>query len=78
VDNSQDLEDVRRVLSGDTSAFEGIVRRWQGPLINLAFRFCRDRQRAEEMTQDAFVQIYRKLGKFRGESDFQPGFLPSA
>ena len=35
--------------SGDTSAFEGVVRRWQGPLVNLAYRFCRDRGRAEEM-----------------------------
>jgi RNA polymerase sigma-70 factor, ECF subfamily len=70
VDNDQDLTDVRRVLEGDLSAFENIVRRWQSPLINLAFRFCRDRQRAEEMAQDAFIQIYRKLDKFRGEAAF--------
>jgi RNA polymerase sigma-70 factor, ECF subfamily len=70
VDNDQDLSDVRRVLKGDLSAFENIVHRWQSPLINLAFRFCRDRQRAEEMAQDAFIQIYRKLDKFRGEAAF--------
>jgi RNA polymerase sigma-70 factor, ECF subfamily len=70
VDNDQDLADVRRVLEGDLSAFENIVHRWQSPLINLAFRFCRDRQRAEEMAQDAFIQIYRKLDKFRGEAAF--------
>jgi RNA polymerase sigma-70 factor (ECF subfamily) len=61
------VSDQRRA---DVSAFEGIVRRWQNPLINLAFRFCRDRQRAEEMAQDAFLQIYRKLDKFRGEAAF--------
>ncbi len=66
----QDSVDVRRVLEGDVSAFEGIVRRWQRPLINLAFRFCRDRQTAEEMTQDALMLIYRKLHKFRGDSTF--------
>jgi len=66
----QDLENVRRVLGGDLAAFEDIVRRWQGPLINLAFRFCRDRPRAEEMAQDAFVQIYRNLEKFRADSAF--------
>jgi RNA polymerase sigma-70 factor (ECF subfamily) len=70
VDNDQDWADVRRVLEGDLSAFENIVHRWQSPLINLAFRFCRDRQRAEEMAQDAFIQIYRKLDKFRGEAVF--------
>jgi RNA polymerase sigma-70 factor, ECF subfamily len=66
----KDREDIQRVLEGDTAAFGKIVRRWQSPLINLAFRFCRDRQRAEEMAQDAFMQIYRNLNKFRGEASF--------
>jgi RNA polymerase sigma-70 factor, ECF subfamily len=66
----QDCDDVRRVLKGDISSFESIVRRWQTPLINLAFRFCRDRQRSEEMAQDAFMQIFRNLHKFRGEAAF--------
>jgi RNA polymerase sigma-70 factor, ECF subfamily len=70
VDNDQDLADVRKVLEGDLSAFENIVHRWQRPLINFAFRFCRDRQRAEELAQDAFIQIYRKLNKFRGDAAF--------
>jgi RNA polymerase sigma-70 factor, ECF subfamily len=70
IDRDQDFEDVRKVLAGDLSAFENIVRRWQTPLINLAYRFCRDRQRAEEMAQDAFLQIYRNLEKFRADSAF--------
>jgi len=70
VAEDKDLTDVQCVLEGDVSAFENIVRRWQKPLINLAFRFCRDRQRAEEMAQDAFFQIYQKLHGFRGDSAF--------
>ena len=70
MDNDQDLMDVRRVLEGDLSAFENIVRRWQTPLINLAYRFCRDRQRAEDMAQEAFLHIFRKLNKFSGSSTF--------
>ena len=70
MDNEQDLADVRRVLEGNSIAFENIVHRWQNPLINLAFRFCRDHQRAEEMAQDAFIQIYRNLDKFRGDAVF--------
>jgi hypothetical protein len=31
-----DVRDVERVLAGDVDAFAGIVRRWQGPLVNLA------------------------------------------
>jgi len=47
---------VDRVLAGDICAFEAIVRRWQSPLINLAYRFCHDRGRAEEMAQEAFLR----------------------
>lgn len=67
---SDDQTDVERVLSGDTSAFENIVRRWQGPLINLAYRFCRDRGRAEEMAQEAFLRAYRALGQWHREAQF--------
>jgi len=61
---------VARVLAGDTAAFEGIVRRWQSPLVNLAWRFCRDRGRAEEMAQEAFLRAFRHLAQFRGDSAF--------
>jgi RNA polymerase sigma-70 factor, ECF subfamily len=67
---SEDQTDIEKVLAGDISAFEGIVRRWQGPLINLAYRFCRDRGRAEEMAQEAFLRVYRKLGLWRRDSVF--------
>jgi RNA polymerase sigma-70 factor (ECF subfamily) len=65
-----DLAAVDRVLAGDTEAFEGIVRRWQGPLVNMAWRYCRDRSRAEEMAQEAFVRAWRGLAQWRRESSF--------
>jgi RNA polymerase sigma-70 factor (ECF subfamily) len=67
---SDDQIDVERVLAGDISAFEGIVRRWQGPLINLAYRFCRDRGRAEELAQEAFLRAYRGLAQWRKDAIF--------
>ncbi len=66
----EDRDDLRKVLAGDLSAFEGIVRRWQGPLVNLAFRFCRDRGRAEELAQEAFLRAYRALGGWRDDAAF--------
>jgi RNA polymerase sigma-70 factor (ECF subfamily) len=65
-----DQRDVAQVLAGDPRAFEGIVRRWQSPLINLAYRFCRDRARAEDMAQDAFLRAFRNLASWRQESAF--------
>jgi len=65
-----DLADIARVLAGDVQAFEGIVRRWQGPLINMAWRYCRDRGRAEELAQEAFLRAWRGLAQWRRESSF--------
>jgi len=65
-----DRDDVRRVRAGEVDAFEGIVRRWQGPLVNLAYRFCRDRGVAEEMAQEAFVRAFRKLDRWRDDAKF--------
>jgi RNA polymerase sigma-70 factor (ECF subfamily) len=65
-----DEADVDRVLTGDASAFEGIVRRWQGPLVNLAYRFCGDRGRAEDLAQEAFFRAFRGLAGWRREAAF--------
>ena len=65
-----DRESVERVLGGDVQAFEAIVRRWQGPLVNMAWRYTRDRRRAEELAQEAFLRAWRGLGNWRGEGAF--------
>ena len=65
-----DQADVEKVLAGDTAAFENIVRRWQAPLVNLAYRFCHDRSRAEDMAQEAFLRAYRGLGGWRRDAAF--------
>ena len=66
----EDETAVDRVLQGDPDAFAGIVRRWQGPLINLAYRFCGDRGRAEELAQEAFLSAFRGLAKWRRDAAF--------
>jgi len=68
--HNEDLADVERVLAGEVCAFEGIVRRWQGPLINMAWRYCRDRGRAEELAQEAFLRAWRGLAGWRREGSF--------
>jgi RNA polymerase sigma-70 factor, ECF subfamily len=68
--DDEDAADARRVIAGDLAAFAGIVQRWQGRLITLAWRFCNDRTMAEDMAQEAFVKAFRSLHTFRGESAF--------
>ena len=69
--DGQDVEAaIEAVLDGDTAAFSVIVERWQGPLVNLAYRFCRDHERAEDMAQEAFIRAYRGLGSWRRDAAF--------
>jgi len=70
VSHDEDRDDVHRVLAGDVLAFDGIVRRWQRPLVNLAYRFVRDRGRAEELAQETFLRAFRSLGRWRERSIF--------
>lgn len=65
-----DLADVDRVIAGDVEAFSAIVARRQGPIVNMAWRYCRDRGRAEEMAQEAFVRAWRGIKSWRRESSF--------
>lgn len=61
---------VRRAQQGDEAAFEGLYREHAGRVYALCLRLSGDRARAAELTQDAFVHCWRKLGSFRGESAF--------
>ncbi len=67
---AEDQAAVEKILAGDLSAFEGLVRRWQGPIVNLAYRFSRDRSRAEEIAQDVFLRAFRSLGQWRRDAAF--------
>jgi RNA polymerase sigma-70 factor (ECF subfamily) len=69
-DQSAEAALIDRILAGDAHAFSHIVRRWQGPLVNMAWRYCRDRARAEELAQEAFLRIWRGLASWRRESSF--------
>lgn len=66
----RDKADAALAAAGDTDAFERLVVRWQGRLLGLAWRFCRDRAMAEDMTQEAFVRAYRALPRFRSDAAF--------
>ena len=70
VPEDPDRADVRRVLAGDADAFSGIVERWQRPLVNLAYRFCRHRGQAEDMAQEAFLRAYTRLHQWRDDAKF--------
>lgn len=65
-----DNELISKVLSGDQQAYAGLVQRYQNYVFTLALRFTRNREDAEELSQDIFIKAYRALADFRGNSKF--------
>lgn len=61
---------VRRAQSGDSAAFEIIYQQYASRVYALCLRMLRDPVEAEDLTQEAFLQLFRKLDTFRGESAF--------
>jgi RNA polymerase sigma-70 factor (ECF subfamily) len=55
---------------GDITAFEEIISRYEAKVMNLALRFTRNQEDAEEVMQDVFTTVYRKIDGFRGQSAF--------
>jgi len=61
---------ISLIHRGDSSAFEALVERHYTTIFNIAFRWCRNRDDAEDITQDACIRLGRGISSFRGESRF--------
>jgi len=68
--SEQELRCIRRVLAGDSEAFEPLLTENQKIAYNLALRMLSHPQDAEDVTQDAFLKAYRSLAQFRGDCRF--------
>jgi RNA polymerase sigma-70 factor (ECF subfamily) len=65
-----DADLVSTYLRGDERAFEVLVERYQGRLLNFIYRTVGDRERAEDLVQEVFVRVYRHLGRFDRSKKF--------
>jgi RNA polymerase sigma-70 factor (ECF subfamily) len=61
---------IRKAQSGDSGAFEQLYRMHVDKVYGLCLRMTGNVAEAEDCTQDAFIQAWSKLNKFRGESAF--------
>ena len=61
---------IRRAQTGDGSAFERIYRSYCKRIYALCLRMVGNPTEAEDLTQEAFLLVFRKIGTFRGESAF--------
>ncbi len=65
-----DFQLAQAAAGGDMAAFEEIYRRHHRRVYSICLRMLQNASEAEDLTQDVFIQLYRKIGSFRGDSAF--------
>ncbi|WP_034057689.1 RNA polymerase sigma factor [Lacinutrix jangbogonensis] len=67
---NQDQIIINKILDGDTKAFSVLVDRYKGLVFSLAMQMLKNKEEAEEVSQDSFIKVFKKLEKFKGDSKF--------
>ena len=63
-----DDELLARLKAGDETALGDLAEAYSGKIYQLAFRYLRNKEDAEEVTQDVLYKVYRKVDAFRGDA----------
>ena len=72
-----DAELIERAQRGDADAFAFLFQSQKARVYSLCLRMTNNVAEAEDLTQDAFLQVFRKLGTFRGDSALRFWFYSS-
>jgi RNA polymerase sigma-70 factor (ECF subfamily) len=67
---SSDFELVKAAAAGDSAAFEKLYQQHHKRVYSLCLRMLGNGVQAEDLTQEVFMQLFRKAGSFRGDSAF--------
>ena len=65
-----DLNLVEKFIEGSEESFEELIKRYSTKVYNLAFRLTKNAEDAEEVLQDVFSTVFRKVHRFEGKSAF--------
>ena len=65
---SDDAVLLNRLQAGDESAIKELAETYSSKIYQLAFRYLRNKEDAEEVTQDVLFKVYRKVDAFRGDA----------
>ena len=68
--NLPDADVVALAQKGREPAYRELIRRYERPVFSLVYRMVRDRELAEDLTQDTFVKVLSHIEKYRSEFKF--------
>ena len=61
---------ISAIKNGNSKAYAQLVERYKDLVFSLAIRMLKNREEAEEVSQDAFIKVFRSLESFKGDSKF--------
>ena len=70
VTTAKDFELAKSAALSNMAAFEELYKRHHRRVYSVCLRMLQNQSEAEDLTQDVFIQLYRKIGSFRGDSAF--------
>jgi RNA polymerase sigma factor (sigma-70 family) len=70
MDKLNDQHYINLIIGGDTNVFGVLVDRYKNLVFTLSLKMLQSREEAEEVSQDAFIKVYKSLHKFKSESKF--------
>jgi len=65
-----DLSTVKALVRGEESAYAAVIDRLYRPVYQFAFRLCEDSAAAEDITQETFLAVWKRVASFEGKSRF--------
>ncbi len=69
-EDQNELSLIQKARNGDQRAFTELIRRYEDMVYNFSYKVCRNKEKAEQTLQDTFINVYKNISSFRGNSKF--------
>ena len=66
----EDADLLRKLKAGDKSVFNELVKLYANRVINTCYRFLLDKEDAEDISQEVFIEVFQSIRTFRGDAKF--------
>ena len=66
-----DIEIIKGCIKDDALCQKSLFNRYASPLLGVCMRYARNKEDAEDILQDSFIKIFKKISQFKGEGSFE-------
>ena len=66
-----DIEIIKGCIKEDALCQKSLFNRYASPLLGVCMRYARNKEDAEDILQDSFIKIFKKISQFKGEGSFE-------